>query len=141
MSGAVLMAWGPFQFETGAAAYEELRHRASARWEKHAIIGRRPAGQHLGPGEESVSLRGTIYPDVTGAGSAATVNALLAAAQQAQVYTLLSADGTIIGPFRLEKAESTGSFIDPAGAPQKLTYDLEFVAHDDGAGQIFSLWP
>ena len=141
MSGAVLMAWGPFQFETGAAAYEELRHRASSRWERHDIIGRRPAGQYLGPGEETVSLRGTVFPDVTGAGSAATITALLAAAQRKEVYTLLSSDGTIIGPFRLEKAERIGSFIDPAGAPLKLTYDLDFCAHDDGAGQIFSLWP
>ena len=129
--GIVLMAWGPFNFEVGAAAYEELAHSAAARWEKHPIIGRRPAAQYLGPDEESVTLRGTIYPTATGAGSATTVDDLLTAAQGSTTYTLMSADGTIVDVYRLERARAVSSEIMPGGA-QKIVYDLDFHVHDDG---------
>ena len=129
--GVVLMAWGPFNFEVGAAAYEELAHSAAARWEKHAIIGRRPAAQYLGPDEESVTLRGTIYPTATGSGSATTIGALLTAAQGSTTYTLMSADGTIVDVYRLERARAVSSEIMPGGA-QKIVYDLDFHVHDDG---------
>lgn len=140
MSG-VLMAWGPFRFEIGKAAYEEFKHRFGGRWEKHPIIGRRPAGQYLGPADEIVSLRGVIYPDATGQDSAQTIADLVQASGQPTVYSLVSIDGTIHGPFRLEKAERDGKYIAPDGSPQKLAYHLDFVAHDDGDGEIFSLWP
>lgn len=140
MSG-VLMAWGPFRFEVGKTAYEEFQHRHGARWEKHPIIGRRPAGQYLGPGEEMVTLRGCIYTEYVPEGAAEMVADLVQAAGLPNVYTLISADGTIHGPFRLEKARRAGSFIAPDGQAQKLAYDLEFAAHDDGDGEIFSLWP
>ena len=63
------MAWGPFLFQVGQAAYEELTHRTGARWEKHPIIGRRPAAQYLGPAEEEVTVRGAAYPGISALGA------------------------------------------------------------------------
>lgn len=139
--GAVLMGWGPHRFEVGRAAFEELRRKVEGRWEKHAIIGRRPAGQYLGPGEEVVALRGTIYPVDQGGGLEQRVSALLADCRAGKTYTLLAASGDVVGPHRLEKAEAVESFHLPNGTPQKVVYDLEFHVHDDGEGQIWSLWP
>lgn len=139
--GAVLMAWGPHRFEVGAVAYEDLHHRVAGRWERHPIIGRRPAGQYVGPDEEAVVLRGTIYPIDQGGGLAGRVSALLASSRAGEVHTLLAVTGDVMGPYRLEKAEAAESYHLPSGAAQKVTYDLEFHAHDDGDGQIWSLWP
>ncbi|MBY6242220.1 phage tail protein [Methylosinus sp. Sm6] len=138
---AVLMGWGPHRFEVGRAAFEELRRRVHARWEKHAIIGRRPAGQYLGPGEEIVSLRGTIYPVDQGGGVELLIAALLADCRAGATHILLSESGDIAGPHRLEAAQTVESFHLPDGTPQKLVYDLDFAVHDDGFGQIWSLWP
>jgi phage protein U len=138
--GAVLLAWGDFQFEVGAAAYEELAHSAGARWEKQPIIGRRPAAQYLGPDEEVVTLRGTIYPDATGSSSATMIDDLLAAAQDSDVYTLMTADGAIVDVYRLEKARAVSTVIMPDGA-KKMTFDLEFHVHDDGDTGTGSAWP
>lgn len=137
----VLMAWGPFRFEIGVTAHEEFQHRHGGRWEKHPIIGRRPAGQYLGPSDEIVMLRGVVFPEYVGQAAAQMIADLLQAAGGPQVYSLISVDGAIHGPFRLEKARRAGSYIAPDGTPQKLAYDLEFAAHDDGDGEIFSLWP
>jgi hypothetical protein len=139
--GAMLMGWGPHRFEVGGAAFEELRRRVEGRWERHPIIGRRPAGQYLGPGEETVTLRGTIYPVDQGGGLEAVVAALLADCRAGRTYMLLALSGDVAGPHRLERAESAESFHLPDGAAQKIVYDLTFAVHDDGAGQIWSLWP
>lgn len=137
---AVLMGWGPFRFEVGRAAYEELTHSAEARWEKHPIIGRRPAPQYLGPGEEVVTLRGTLYTEGRQA-VADMVRDLVRAAQGGQAYMLVSADGAIVDLFRLEKARRVESHHLPTAQAQKVEYDLEFHVHVDGEGGIWSLWP
>ncbi len=141
MSGAVLMGWGPHRFTIGSMAYEELRQTAQGRWAKHEIIGRRPVGQYLGPGEEPVVLRGAVYPLAMMGGEDAQVQAIMADCSSGQVYTLLSINGDIQGPYRLEHAEKTGSYPDPAGNSQKIEYELHFLPHDDGNGQIFAAWP
>ena len=139
--GAVLMGWGPHRFEVGGMAYEELRRRAEPRWGKHEIIGRRTAGQYVGPGEDPVRLRGTIYPMHQGGGLDQAVDALLADSRAGKTYTLLSSNGAVMGPHRLERAEAAESYHLSDGRAQKIVYDLEFHAHDDGDGQIWSLWP
>lgn len=139
--GAVLMAWGPFLFEVGRAAYEKIERDVKPRWKDHEIIGRRVAGQFVGPGKLSVVIAGTIYPDVTGASSVATVRGIEAAADAGEVYELVSMDGTIFGPHRLVKGKSVGEYIGPDGAPQKLSYTLTFELHSDDGGPVVAMWP
>lgn len=137
---SVLMGWGSFRFEVGQNAFEQLRERVAARWERHPIIGRRPAGQYLGPDDESVMVVGAIYP-IAGIGDAGTIQAMFQACRSGQVSILAAADGSIMGPYRLERAERAATHHLPNGVAQKQVYELEFFAHDDGAGQIWSLWP
>ena len=136
----VLMGWGQFRFEVGQTCFEQLRERVAARWERHPIIGRRPAGQYLGPDDEAVLLRGVIYP-VDGVGDSGAIQSIFQACRAGTVSILAAADGSIMGPYRLERAERVATDHLPTGAPQKQTYDFEFFAHDDGEGQIWSLWP
>ena len=138
--GAVLMAWGPFLFEVGRAAYESIERDVKPRWEEHKIIGRRVAGQFVGPGKSSVVLKGTIYPDVTGASSLATVRGIEAAADLGEVHELVSMDGAIFGPHRLDKGKSVGSYIAPDGSPQKLDYTFHFELHSDDGGPVVAMW-
>ena len=137
----VLLAWGPHYFTIGSMSYEELRQRAEGRWEKHAIIGRRPAGQYLGPGEEPVTVQGTVYPLAMMGGEDAQVQAIMSDCSTGQVYSLISASGDVMGPYRLERCDATGTYPDPGGNNQKIAYSFEFHPHDDGAGQVFAAWP
>lgn len=141
MAGEVLMGWGPHRFTVGHTAYERLLLSVSARWERHPIIGRRPAGQYFGPDDEDVVLEGTVYPIDMAGGEAAQALALRTDCSGGKVFTLLSADGTVIGPYRLESAEMAETHHLPDGRAQKITYRLEFSLHEGGEGQVFSAWP
>jgi phage protein U len=136
----MMMAWGPHTFEAGQMAYDEFVLEAGGRWKDHEIIGRRPAGQYLGPAKEPVKLKGVFFPLDARAASAA-LRAMQEASRAGETYTLATGRGDVLGVFRLEKARRSESFHIDNGGALRVAYDLEFAAHEDGGGRIWSLWP
>ncbi len=137
----MLLAWGGFVFETSNLAFERLRQSSETRWRDHEIIGRQPAGQYLGPGRQRVTVTGAIFPAEDGAAPGAQIAAMQLASRKGLVSCLVSDFGSVAGPYRLERVERDETFHDAAGMPGRIGYTLEFAAHDDGAGLIWSLWP
>lgn len=136
-----MLQWGPHAFEANGMGYEELTHQAGGRWKDHEIIGRRPTGQYMGPDKESVKLKGVVFPLDNGAASVRGVKAMQASARAGEVFPLATGRGEMLGRFRLDKiTRSEGMLIDN-GAALKVSYDLEFMYQEDGAGAIWSLWP
>jgi len=137
----MLMAWGPYVFEAGAMAFDKLSRQTKARWKIHEIIGRRPAAQYLGPDNRTLTIVGVVFPNDDAAGAADQVTALEASCEAGEVYCLVTGSGNVTGPYRLESVSPDESFHDAAGNPGRVGYSLTFSAHDDGDGQIWSLWP
>jgi phage protein U len=137
----MLMGWGPHRFEAAGVAFDELRQRAAGRWKDHDIIGRRPAGQYLGPAVEPLRLKGVVFPEYDGRAAREQIVAMQAACRAGEVHTLITGAGEVLGPHRLEHVDRTEQFHDATGAPRRIAYDLEFKSHDDGEGRIWSLWP
>jgi len=137
----MLLAWGSFTFESGGQAFDKLARQTGGRWKDHEIIGRRPAGQYLGPDKRTLTISGVTFPNDDGAGPAAQVLALEAACEAGEVHCLVTGSGSVSGAYRLETIAPEESFHDDAGRPQRVGYSLTFTAHDDGDGAIWSLWP
>ena len=137
----MLMCWGGSVFEAGAMAFDKLARQTKARWKDHEIIGRRPAGQYLGPDKQPLTISGVTFPNDDGAGPAAQVIALGNACEAGEVHCLVTGSGSVSGPFRLEEIDPEETYHDANGSPQRVAYNLTFAAHDDGDGQIWSLWP
>ena len=137
----MLAAWGPFLFDIGGLDFERLARSAGARWHEHAIIGRRPAGQFLGPAKKMVTITGITFPNDDGVAGQAALQGMEAAMEAGQVYPLVSGSGSVAGLYRLERMEVEESFADSAGEPGKIGYRLAFALHDDGAGALFKIWP
>lgn len=136
-----MLQWGPYAFEANGMGYEELTHQAGGRWKDHEIIGRRPAGQYLGPDKETVKIKGVVFPLDNGAGSVRGVKALQEASRAGQTHPLATGRGELLGQYRLEKISRAEALLIDNGAALKVSYDLEFVYQEDGAGAIWSLWP
>jgi hypothetical protein len=137
----MLLAWGGFTFESGGQAFDKLARQTGGRWKDHEIIGRRPAGQYLGPDKRTLTISGVTFPNDDGAGPAAQVLALEAACEAGEVHCLVTGSGSVSGAYRLETMAPEESFHDAGGRPQRVGYSLTFAAHDDGDGAIWSLWP
>ena len=51
-----------FRFTVDAAAYAELARSTAWRWRRAERLGLPPARQYVGAGDDTLRLRGTIYP-------------------------------------------------------------------------------
>ncbi len=137
----MLAAWGPFLFDIGALDFDKLTRETRGRWHEHPIIGRRPAGQFLGPGKKTVAISGVTFPNDDGVGAQAAIQGLEGAAEAGLVYSLVSGSGSVAGLYRLEIVKAEESFSSRMGEPGRISYHLEFALHDDGAGALFKIWP
>jgi phage protein U len=136
-----LLTWGDYSFEVGGTSFEKLRHRFGGRWSKPPVFGRRPPGQYLGPGEEEVTLHGTIYPVDMGHSTFDQIVAMQSAAGNGTVDMLFSGAGDAMGLFRLDDVDyETTNFLRD-GTPQKVDYTLKFTAAEDSGGSIYAVWP
>ena len=58
----MLMVVGSIGFETGQYAPSAIERESQFRWPEQSIAGGRPQRQYLGPGDDSVRIRGTLVP-------------------------------------------------------------------------------
>ena len=136
----MLLGWGPHRFEVGRLAYDQLRQRTAGRWKDHDIIGRRPAGQFMGPAAEPLHLKGVVFP-ADARDTTAKIAALQAACREGRVYSLIAGNGEVFGPHRLEQVSREETYHDGKGTAGRIGFDLEFKSHDDADERIWSVWP
>ena len=114
----MLMAWGGYVFEMGAMAFDKLTRQTKARWKDHEIIGRRPAGQYLGPDKCTLTISGVTFPNDDGAGAAAQVAALEAACLAGEVYCLVTGSGSVSGPSGSSRSTPRRASTTPTAIPE-----------------------
>lgn len=128
----VLLGLGDFRFSMLSAAYDTLRRSTEWRWAKVDRINRMPALQYIGPGAESITLSGTIYPHM-GAGLS-QIAAMRAAAGAGTPLPLVSGRGDVIGRWCISRVEETVGAMFADGAARKQDFSLTLDAYgEDGA--------
>lgn len=136
MATEPLMTLGEYVFGVSSAAYDEMRRAAEYRWAAQDRIGRPPARQWIGPGEETVDLSGTIYPVRRRAEE--ELDALRAEAAKGEPLRLMLGTGEILGLWVIERIRETGTVFLPDGVPRKVEFSVRLAYHgadgDDGRG-------
>lgn len=129
----VMMALGEFRFSIGTAAYQSLTRSASFRWSAQERIGRAPALQFMGPGEETIQLEGAIFPQYRG--GAGQVEAMRIMAGKGEPLTLVDGRGRYWGSYVIRQVGEAGSAFLDDGAARKIEFSLELARYgdDDGA--------
>lgn len=62
----VMMALGGYRFSLSTSAYAQLSRHATWRWPMQERLGAHPVSQYVGPGEQTITLEGTVYPHYKG---------------------------------------------------------------------------
>lgn len=119
----MLMSLGMFAFDLATLPFQELDEKAAWRHGSTPRFGARPASQFLGPGEDSITLSGTLLPGV--AGSLGSMAALMQMADQGEAWPLVDGEGDIHGVFIIESiGQKKGHFI-VGGTPRKIDFTIE----------------
>lgn len=119
----MMMSLDSFLFEIGTLPYQQLRQSWSWRYAKAERFGARAAAQYTGPGDETLSLAGALYPGV--AGSYSSFDRIRELADAGEAYALVSGQGEVLGQFVITRLERSAEMFLVDGFPRKSDFTLE----------------
>ena len=124
-----MMALGSYRFSLDSAAWQELRRSTAYRWQALARLQRLPAQQFLGPGSETLDLKGVIYPHYRGGFK--QLDAMRAQAGKGEPLLLVDGLGFIWGQWVVLQVDETQSVLLTNGQPRKLEFQLRLARYGE----------
>lgn len=118
----MMMALGLFVFSLSTASYQELSRSTSWRHPSNSRVGNSPAYQFIGAGEDTITLKGEIYHEITG--NRITLDVLRSMADTGKAYILIEGTGKIYGLVIIDDFEETKSYFFKDGAARKTTFTV-----------------
>lgn len=103
MSDQPLLTLGLFVFSMASLPFTELQRRMDWRHAKTDRHGARAASQFVGPGEDTITLSGSLVPGQIGSGGGtySSLNRLREMANTGDAWPLIDGAGTVLGNFRI----------------------------------------
>lgn len=134
----MMMAYGLFVFSVPTAAYQKLRRQSQWRHESQSRIGERPVRQYLGPGDDSITLTGTLLPQFTGGQQ--SLDDLRDMANQGYAWPLIEGTGRNHGVYVITDLNEDKSAFFRDGAASEIAFELTLErVEDDRAVRIGTL--
>lgn len=125
----MLMSLGMFVFGLDTAPFETIKRTTAQRWARAARVGRRAAQQNLGPGEDTITLDGTLMPELTGGPE--TLDKLREMMAAGKAWVLTAGTGEVLGRWIVTQVEETRSKLLGNGVARKIAFALTLQAYDD----------
>ena len=129
MSEEVLLTLGNYQFGMSTAAHESLARTKAYRWVTQYRLGREPASQYVGPGQQTISLKGTIYPHFRG--GLGQIDNMKTEADVGEPLTLVDGLGYNLGRWVIKKITDTESNYVGEGLPRRVDFSLDLEAYGE----------
>ena len=135
-----LMGVGPYRFQIVGLNYQSLDREFEYRWKPQDRIGRRPAMQFLGPGQEKVKLKGVIYPNDPRFGNGFSQLETMRREAMAGVPRGVASNlGRYYGLWCITKITDVQSYFAKNGSPRKVEFTIEMTAYGPDGGGLGAL--
>lgn len=125
----MMMVYGMFVFSLSTAAYQDFRRQTQWRNSSLSRIGKRPAVQFLGPGSDTITLTGELYPEFTGGQS--NLDQLRAMGDQGAAWPLIEGTGRIYGLYTVDSMDEGSDRHFRDGAASHIEFSLSLSRIDD----------
>lgn len=132
----MLMSLGMFVFELPTLTYQELERRTDWRHSQNARVGQRAGNQFLGPGEDTVTLSGSIPLEF---GDLAALDTLREMGDAGESYPLVDGRGRVHGAHVILDLGERQSLPMADGTPRKTEFTLSLRHVDDPERQAGEL--
>jgi len=126
-----LMALGMFLFQISTLAYDELQRKTDWRFAMSSRVGTRDAAQFLGVGEETVSLSGSVYAEITD--GTVSLDTLREMGDAGEALPLVSGAGIVFGNFIIRSIDERHAVLMADGRAQRIDFDIDLWRVDDPA--------
>lgn len=127
----MLLALGMFVFSIDTLAFDDLSRRASWRHATSPRIGARDATQFTGPGEETISLPGSVFNEI--ADGRVSIDQLRAMANSGEAWSLVDGRGYVYGAFVITTIDDRAKAFFPDGTPRQIDFSIDLLRVDRDA--------
>lgn len=124
-----MMTLGSFQFSIDTAAFDDLKRVTTYRWKQQERLGREPANQFIGIGNDKFTINGTIYPAYRG--GLGQINQMREAAALGEEQQLIDGTGNVIGPFVITSITEVQTVFASEGVPLKQEFTMELAQYGE----------
>jgi hypothetical protein len=124
-----MMRLGAFTFSINSAAYNAFSRSTAYRWYAQERFGQLPAQQYTGPGEDSITLAGEIYPDY--AGGLHQIEYMRTEAGKGLPLLLVDGNGYVLRYWCIQSIEETKEAFLSNGVGRKMTFNLKITRYGE----------
>lgn len=119
----------PYYFNLDTAAFDQLRRQTRFRWVGQERLSRASAQQAVSLGEETISIRGAIFP--TFKGGIGQLQTLRSIGRQLLPLSLTTGYGEVLGTWCLTSIDEEQGSLLAGGIPRKQGFSLEFTRYGE----------
>tara|TARA_R110001583_G_scaffold193866_5_gene363510 strand:+ start:66795 stop:67214 length:420 start_codon:yes stop_codon:yes gene_type:complete len=125
----MLLSLGMFVFQLQTIPYETLKRDSEYRWSGTARIGKAPARQFLGPGDEDLTIDGRLIPELTGGMEQLTKLREMAAKGKAWILT--AGTGDVLGKYVITKVSDDQSHFLGNGVARRISFSIGLKRYEN----------
>ncbi|WP_061778836.1 phage tail protein [Sphingomonas sanguinis] len=125
----MLLALGMFAFGIDTLAFDAIQRKSSWRHATATRIGARDATQFTGPGDETISLPGSVFTEI--AGGEVSLDEIRRMANTGDAWPLVDGRGYVYGAFVITTLTETKKHLWPDGAPRQIDFAIELLRVDE----------
>ncbi len=125
----MLMALGLFIFEQRTTPHQSITENKKERFSTHNNLNSRPTYQHIGTGEDTLSISGVLYPEFTG--GRLSLYLLEKMMRTGGEHVLVDFRGVFKGTYIIEGLTETRTHFFVDGQARKIEFTLALKRTDN----------
>ncbi|HBQ4877912.1 TPA: phage tail protein [Escherichia coli] len=120
----MMMIYGMFVFQLSTLPHQQIQQSRNWRHVKNERINRSASWQYIGAGDDTITLSGLLYPEITG--GEVSLTALTTQAYAGRPWPLIDGVGQIYGMYVITSLQTTRSELDRYGRARKIEFTVAF---------------
>ena len=120
----MMMIYGMFVFQLSTLPHQQIQQSRNWRHVKNERINRSASWQYIGAGDDTITLSGLLYPEITG--GEVSLTALTTQAYAGRPWPLIDGVGQIYGRYVITALNTTRSELDRYGKARKIEFTVTF---------------
>lgn len=125
----MMMIYGMFVFQLSTLPHQQIQQSRNWRHVKNERINRSASWQYIGAGDDTITLSGLLYPEITG--GEVSLTALTSQAYVGRPWPLIDGVGQIYGMYVITGLNTTRSELDRYGQARKIEFTVTFERVDE----------
>ncbi len=125
----MMMIYGMFVFQLSTLPHQQIQQSRNWRHVKNERINRSASWQYIGAGDDTITLSGLLYPEITG--GEVSLTALTSKAYVGRPWPLIDGVGQIYGMYVITGLNTTRSELDRYGRARKIEFTVTFERVDE----------